>query len=756
MQRYVGLVALLLPMIGGSASGDEAGGDIWERSIMKMPFDKTAFREIRIPDWVRDADMSIYCVYLTNQYDQATEFGWDFAEVPFVQPMYVYYDSKFLKERDPNVPADHYDKVYEEYRKRGLRILSAHGPWLQAEIYWKHPEWRAISTNTTQIPELDPKQNPHGGRLCHLGPWGDYLIEIMAEIMAKYPDVVGFNFDGIHHFGPCYCNYCRDAYRKGTGEEIPDLDMNNIAFRRYLLWQDRRMEDVVERMQRRIKSIRPDAAIVTYTTNAGRFGHLTEVPHGMSARMNLLFDGIDQEFWMDETNRGNSIFAAISNEIAWAVTNHRVAYSTPYLMSHGNPYGTDSFPAHELLCRTLLTMTHGALPAVAVMWPNLNEAAFESIREYHRRSKWVTHKKPEPWAAVVMGDYTRQFYGRESSKMEERYLSNVFGAYRAALEEHLPMTVINEWNLNTEDLSAYKVLVLANTAVISDEQAAAIRQYVSNGGGLVATVDASLLDELGNPRPDYALADVFGVEYKGIPSSEGGKGEQLDINFVVGLDASYWEKRKNIFDFKASEHSMFDSPKLKTLLGQGPVSFKGQAVNVVSGSNAEVVGTITVREADAQPSPAVIARNYGKGKVVFLAAGFDSAYYLYPYPYQRLVLAQAMRWVASEAPRISVDAPMCVNATFCRQKKDGERLVVQLFNNLNTSATRAKPEDDVPLREETVAIPDIKVAFRGYQISRVHLQPEGVDLPTKQVDGGIEVTVPRLEIHSMVIAELKP
>ena len=742
------LAVLLLTLPSSSRA------DIWGKPIMGLQFDRTPFREIKIPTWVEDLTTNLYGTFGAGEYELAGKLGVQIAEISFVDPVYVNYDSELLHNRNPNMSVDRIKQAIAEYKKRGIRIISAHGPWLQGEIYAAHPDWRAVPSKTGAVPEVDSKQNPQGGQLCMIGPWSDYLIEIVAEILTKFPEVDGFNFDGIHHFGPCYCIHCREAYRKEVGEDIPEPDMNDPAFRRYLLWQDRKMEEVVERMQRRIKSIKPDAAIVTYTTNAGRFGHLLEVPHGMSARMNLLFDAVDQEFWMDETNRGNSVVPAFANELVWAVTNHRVAFSTPYLMSHGNPYGTDSFPPQEYVRRAMLAVTHGAYPAMALGWPNQRESAIESVKELNRRAKWLTHKRPEPWAALVMGDYTRQFYGREAAKMEERYLSNVFGAFRAALEEHLPITVINEWNLNTEDLAGYRVLVLANTAVISDEQAEAIRNFVRNGGGLVATVDASLFDELGNPRSDFALADVFGVHYGGVISSKSAGSEQLDINFLKAVDESYWEKRRNIFDLKLGDHEIANAPTLRRYLGGLPVTFKGQAVRVSPAARAQEVGSITLREPNSAPCPAVVVHKFGKGKVVYMSAGFDSAYYMYPYPYQRLLLAEAMRWAAAEPPRISVEAPMCVHSTFFRQTKNGERLIVHLFNDLDTTANHAKPDDDVPLCEETIPIHDIKVLFRGYNVSRVHLEPEGVDLPPVKTADGLEVTVPKLSIHSMVVAEL--
>ena len=111
-------------------------------------------------------------------------------------------------------------------------------------------------------------------------------------------------------------------------------------------------------------------------------------------------------------------------------------------------------------------------------------------------------------------------------------------------------------------------------------------------------------------------------------------------------------------------------------------------------------------------SPAWSPTRIGTGRVVYLAGGFDAAYYLYAYPYQRLLLANAIDWAASGPPPVTVEAPMCVHATVMRQTTGGaERLIVHLYSDLNTTAFHALPNDDVPLREEVVPIHDIRVTF---------------------------------------------
>jgi hypothetical protein len=730
---------------------------IWDRPILPQPFERQPFHQIRIPDWVQDTVGVGYTLsgQSPEQRARSVAAGVTISELGFVDPFYAYYDSKLLKRRSPHVPAGHVDREVAAYRQLGLRILGVYPPTLQGEVYTDHPDWRRIGTNTTEIPQVDLEQHPYGGMLCLLGPYGDFMIEVLAEIVERY-QVDAFSFDGLHYAGVCYCQHCRENYRHDTGNEIPNVNLDDPAFRRYQHWADRRIEDLIRRMQTRLKSLHPDVALVTWTTNAGRFGHFRDIPRNMPARMNLLLDAPDQEFWLDETNRGATIVPALANAYIWACTNHRVAFSEPYLMSHGNPYGKDSFPTHEVLRRVLLAMTHGASPSLAVSQPPaLQQAAYAALAEIQRRKPWATHKQPDPWGALLLSDNTRVFYGRQPGQVEQRYLAHVFGAYRAVLESHLPVTVICDWNLTPEDLAPYKVLFLPNAASLSDAQSHAVREFVRAGGGLVASLDTSLCNEFGDPQDQLALSDVFGIERRGPIQVATTDSAPLDVNFARNLDDSYWQRRSNVFDLRVSEGPLATDPALQELIGREPVVFKGPALQVEPSPAAQVWARLWPRGASEEKAvPAVVAHQFGQGRVVYLAAGVDAAYYEYAYPYQRELLEVALRY-AGGVPRVTVEAPLCVQSTVMRQQRDGQpRLLVHLYNNVNTTAFHGLPNDDVPLREETIPIHDVRVRFRGYPIREIRQQPEDRPLELSRDGDVIQVTVPRLDIHSILVAEL--
>jgi len=64
-------------------------------------------------------------------------------------------------------------------------------------------------------------------------------------------------------------------------------------------------------------------------------------------------------------------------------------------------------------------------------------------------------------------------------------------------------------------LKEFRAIVLPQFARLDDEHAARLREYVRDGGRLIAFGRASMLDEAGARQPDYALADVLGAHYKG-------------------------------------------------------------------------------------------------------------------------------------------------------------------------------------------------------------------------------------------------
>ena len=116
-----------------------------------------------------------------------------------------------------------------------------------------------------------------------------------------------------------------------------------------------------------------------------------------------------------------------------------------------------------------------------------------------------------------MSEQTRQFYAYKD--IADRWIPHVVGAFRAATEEHLPLTLLNDWDLNADALARYAVLVLPNAAAMSDAQAEAVRGSCARAAASWRRAKRRSCDELGRPHGDFALADLFGVSFQGRPKA---------------------------------------------------------------------------------------------------------------------------------------------------------------------------------------------------------------------------------------------
>jgi len=162
-------------------------------------------------------------------------------------------------------------------------------------------------------------------------------------------------------------------------------------------------------------------------------------------------------------------------------------------------------------------------------------------------------------------------------------------------------------------------------------------------------------------------------------------------------------------------------------------------------------------------SPGLLASSYGRGRVVYLPAELDQAMFFYPNTYISAMLLNAMKWVAQDVPPpVEVDGPLVLATTFRRQSLQN-RVVVHLLNDQSSYGRHSIYQKlQLPgqgltgpwaVRREVIPLHDIKVHCRIPGITKARQQPENMDLPLTKTSDGIEVTVPRLEMYSLVVLE---
>ena len=708
---------------------------------------RVPFQPVDIPDWVYDVSRMSFLS--PGEIDQAAAIGVQVVHGNAVWPYFpLRKDGGGLSEPDTKTLRG----FVEGCHKHQMKLVLGLPPFPAVDLVKAHPDWRVHPDDTGAVLSVEPREDNLGTRVgCNLGPWGDYLIEVCGEFIEDF-DLDGYSFDGNYHPPICYCPACKQAYQRDAGQAIPPAaNLDDLAYRKYLVWRGERLEDHYRRLQQRIKTAKPTSVLMSWTVNAGRYGHFLHSPRAMPTRLNLLFDLPMQEWWLDETNFGASVAPAFGAAYLSATTGGRPNASEPYLMSRGNPYGTDSFPRHERITRAMLVMTSGGVAAESLGWPGGADAAASVYRQVETRRKWTHRATPMRWGALLCSEQTRQFYAYRD--IANHFLPAVFGAFRCGLEEHLPLSIVNDWDLDADGLKGYRVLVLPSAAALSEMQCAAIRQFVEVGGGLVASAETSLFDELGQVRYDFALADLFGVSYEGTQAAPLERPE-LDANFAITVDDAYWQQRTGVATLTWPEHAVWADKGLNELVPARSARFRGPLVLARPRLPVEVVASFEPEGSPGQRSPAVVLRNFGAGRVAYLAAGLDAALWSYAYPYQRVMLSRLMQWAAGEAPAISISAPKCVQASFYRQHDgDGRRTVIHLFNGLNTTANHGLPAVDVPLREETVPIAGIEVRIAGPAPKRLHVEPGDITPEVNREGDTTIARLPPLELHAMLVIE---
>ena len=729
---------------GGALAAAALAGEV----ATALADEAAAFEPVRIPGWVFGVTRMAFVT--PGDVGRAGKAGAQVVHTNIVWPYFpLRRDGGGLSEGEGRGLRG----LVADCRRAGVRLCVGLPPFPPAALVKKHPDWRVHPDDSDAAEKAVPDDNDLGTRVCcNNGPWGDYLIDLCAELVADYK-VDGFSFDGNYHPPLCFCSACKAAYKEDRKRGLPPkIDLDDVAYREYLVWRGERLEDHYRRMQRRIKRENADAVLTSWTVNAGRYGHFLYSPRAMPTRLNRLFDLPMQEWWLDETNQGGSLAPSFGAAYLRATTGGRPCASEPYLMSRGNPYGTDSFPAHERRTRVLLSLTYGGALALSFGWPGHEGGVADDFREVARRESSITNTAALPWAAVLVSEQTRQFYAYKD--IADRWLPHVVGAFRAATEEHMPLTLLNDWDLDADELARYAVVLLPNAAALSDAQAGAVREYVRKGGGLVATGETSLCDELGRPRGDFALADLFGVSYRGRPKAPLRR-PVLDANFAVALDEKYWRERAGVATLTWGDHALTRDDRLEKLVPNKTVHFRGPLVAVGEPKQADEAVLRMRSEGTAGAAlPAAVLRRFGEGRVAYFAAALDAALWAYAYPYQRRLLARALEWTARSPAPASVAAPMCVQATYWTQAGgDGRRVVVHLFNGVNTTANHGLPAADVPLREEAVPVHGIKVRFHKEAPRTFRREPGGQALEARRDGDDVIVEMPPLEIHAMLVGE---
>ena len=660
----------------------------------------------------------------------------------------------------PNADLDVMPTGLELLHQKGILVLSYYPMnWPSKPHKATHPEWEM-----KYLDDGRPIPESHGV-VCFNSPYRDWLPEYLSEYLDNV-DVDGFYFDDtnwgshqgeypqiegyhLHHFVSCCCPYCEKLFREETGLEIPrKVDFDSLDFRHFVNWRYSTFRGFVHHVFRRVKERHPDAILDLncYMTQATDWGlghplgslHLEDLGGHFFAES--ITGSLREISFVGKILRATGTpFAVFCNNAQtlkgfrgapYAERYSAAVFSFAAIANGGHPCG-DPFGGISVLRKDTMKWVYGEL---------------KKRRDY-------IHGETVKYIALHLSQQNRDFRPSELAKNTGRIhrrqtaQKDTHGAYEMLNRSHLLLDLVLDERLTYEHLSQYPVIFLSNSACLSDQQCEELRKVVREGGTLIATHETSLLDELGQKRDGFALADVFGIDYQGPYGGEDGHSV-----VYVPQEKELASELGDVICFFGQESAVEPRPdaELQVLCTR---------TSLVSLPGKDLLECFDPKKEYDSSVPTVTANRYGKGQAIYIAADVGGAYLNNPYPPLKRFIA---RLVQRTNPPLEIEAPEAIEVTAAI--RDSGELMIHLVNNPTPLLPWRRDDEQDATKwdeyrsnffalQEVNSIHNIRVRFNDFKVksARLPLHDEYLEVTGKHHS----VVVPEIELHEVLLVDLE-
>ena len=619
----------------------------------------------------------------------------------------------------------------EDWLGRYLPLAQKHG--LRILVYF-NCHWFKLGTFPADHYVVDATGKPKiiygdGGEVCCRGPFRDWSVR-MAEDLGRYP------IEGVFLDGPvkdaCWCPHCRAAFEARYGRPLPDTAASCPPELRkdYDAFLTEMAVGYFDAFGRGLRRHNPNAVLYGNGGDSRQMKETAGTTQLVGEEGGFIGYGpINGEFpfraglaakKMECRARGRA--RVIFCDSGYKVYDYHVhpqgevARMYAGTISNGaNPWflvfrPADRAPGTQMVYRlNRLVNQHRdslsgseSLAGAALLESPLNKQLAGSI---HAASGDDVHKTESAGKSLTLSRHDEEFKG----------------FYAAFTRSGYPFDLTDEDQLLDGTFpSRIKLLILPGVSAMSDRLAERVRQYVANGGALLATFDAGLYDEAGKRRTDFALSDVLGAHAGGDPVGP----SRLDYfgvksrnRLTAGLSQDvlpcpeYWHVVKPAASARALLHYYDKMPRRYAALP------------------------------DLSGNPSVVLNRFGKGRVIFIPSTIGHLSLQYRFPDIRRLLLNAACMLAP--PPVEIDGGDEFVETTLRRAANGD-VVLHLVN----WASGERPASGaIPLGplEVSVRLP------RTMRPRNVHLAVAGKKAGVKLKGNVARFVIPRLDEYEMAI-----
>lgn len=614
----------------------------------------------------------------------------------------LHYRAQFLGGRDL------FGELAQAAHQDGLVVMARMDSNRTAEEFYRaHPGWFAVDA------EGKPYRAADKYIACINSPYYDeYLPGVLREIIerSRAEGITDNSWAGLDRGSICYCSNCDRKFRAKTGLPIPRrADWDDPAYRQWILWSYERRTEVWDLNNRTTQAAGGPDCIWSgmnsgsVSSQARSFRDLKEI----CGRAHILL--LDHQRRDDATGfqQNSDTGMLIHGLLGW----DKLAPESMAMYQAGpNSFRVASKPAAE----ARMWMIAGFAGGIQPWWHHV--AAYHEDRRMYRTAEpvmrwhkaneqYLVNRRPVASVGVVWSQRNTDFYGRNhaSDLVDLPYR----GFTQALLRARIPYLPLHADHID-RDGASLAVLILPNVAALSGEQCAAIRRFVERGGSLIATGASTLYSEWGDPREDFALADLFRAHATGtrLGASEHRKWASGAYHTYLRLSP---ELRARVYGPKAGDEPAPSGDRHPVLRGFDETDLLpyGGMLDPVRTDPGVVIPmtfvppfpvyppeTAWMREPKTTVAGLVLSTHAKGGAIAYLPADLDRRYAKDHLPDHANLLANLVRWAAGERIPLHVEGAGLID---CRLYQQPGRLILHLVNLTNAAAWRAPIDELIPV-----------------------------------------------------------
>jgi hypothetical protein len=670
------------------------------------------------------------------------------SEVPFHQP------AQFLDGRDL------FGELCRAAQQEGLAVFARmDSNRAHLDLYRAQPGWFT----------MDAAGKPYkAGDLfvtCINGPYYDeHIPAIMREIIERYhPE--GFtdnSWSGLGRAHICHCQNCQKKFQALTGHSIPrDKNWNSQVYRQWIEWNyARRLElwDANNAVTRTAGG--PDCIWVGM--NSGSIsgqGQSFRDYKQICARTDMIM--LDHQARSDANGfqHNGETGKLIHSLLGW----DKLIPESMAMYQAGRPtFRLSSKPEPE----ARMWMIEGIAGGLQPWWHHVG--AYHEDRRMYRTAgpfyRWhklnqefLVNRHPIASVGVVWSQQNNDFFGRDDAELLVELPWR--GLTQALIRARIPYLPVHADHIE-RDAPLFSALILPNLAAMSDEQVASVRRFVKGGGGLLATGESSLLDQWGDPRPDFALSDLFGVHLEEASSAGDEAKRKRHASETAHSYLRLSPERRALVDGPITgSEPLVTTERHEILRGfeeTDILPFGGVLEPLRLESSAQVLMTFVppfpiyppetawMRTPETDLPGLILNSVSGAGRVAFLPSDLDRRFGRDNLPDHGQLLANLVRWVAREDIPLAVQGAGLID---CQLYQQPGRLILHLVNLTSPGAWRQPLHELIqigPLRVRVKLPADV----RG---KRARLLVSGGNTPASVSKGWCSFDVRSILDHEIVV-----